>query len=288
LKHRVTAPEPLVSLIIPTRDKPDLLRTCLDSIRAKTTYGNYEILVVDNNSEEAETFVYFEELARDGRVRVVPYPHPFNYSGINNAAVRLARGSIIGLVNNDIEVISPDWLTEMVSWAQQPGIGCVGAKLLYPDDTVQHAGVILGIGGVAGHSHKMSPRNAHGYFSRLKVAQTLSAVTAACMLVRKSIYAEVRGMDSENLKVAFNDVDFCLKVRSAGYRNVWTPFAELYHHESKSRGIEDTPEKQERFRREVETMLVRWGHNLRNDPYYSQHLTQTHEDFSLRSEIANA
>lgn len=282
LKHRVATPEPLVTLIIPTRDKIDFLRTCLNSIREKTTYRNYEIIVVDNNSEEEETFAYFEESARDERVRVMAYPHAFNFSGINNAAVRLARGSIIGLVNNDIEVISPDWLTEMVSWVQQPAIGCVGAKLYYPDDTVQHAGVILGIGGVAGHSHKMSARNEHGYFSRLKLTQTLSAVTAACMLVRKSVYAEVRGLDSDHLTVAFNDVDFCLKVRQAGYRNVWSPFAEMYHHESKSRGTEDTPEKQARFRREVETMLSRWGHLLPTDPFYSTHLSLEQEDFSFR------
>jgi GT2 family glycosyltransferase len=282
LKHRVAAPAPLVSLIIPTRDKADLLRTCLDSIREKTTYRNYEILVVDNNSEEEETLAYFEELTRDARVRVVPYPHPFNYSGINNAAVRLAHGSIVGLVNNDIEVISPDWLTEMVSWAQQPAIGCVGAKLLYPDDTVQHAGVILGIGGVANHAHRLKHRNDPSYFGRAVVAQTLSAVTAACLLVRKNVYAEVRGLDSERLKVAFNDVDFCLKVRCAGYRNVWTPFAELYHHESKSRGLEDTPEKLARFRGEVHTMIERWSLALEHDPYYSEHLTRGHEDFSLR------
>lgn len=282
LKHRVAAPAPLVSLIVPTRDNADVLRTCLDSIRAKTTYGNYEILVVDNNSEEDETLAYFEELARDELVRVLPHPHPFNFSAINNAAVRLARGSIVGLVNNDIEVITADWLTEMVSWAQQPAIGCVGAKLYYPDDTVQHAGVILGIGGVAGHSHKTLPRDSRGYFSRLKVVQTLSAVTAACMLVRKNVYAQVRGLDSEHLKVAFNDVDFCLKVRNAGYRNVWTPFAELYHHESKSRGLEDTPGKIARFNGEIDVMRARWPRDLDYDPYYSINLTKDREDFSLR------
>lgn len=282
VKHRVTAPAPLVSLIIPTKDKADLLRNCLDSIREKTTYGNYEIVVVNNNSEEAETFALFEELARDERVRVMPYPRPFNFSGINNAAVRLARGSIVGLVNNDIEVISPDWLTEMMSWAQQPAIGCVGAKLLYPDDTVQHAGVILGIGGVANHAHRLKHRNDPSYFGRAVVAQTLSAVTAACLLVRKSVYAEVRGLDSERLKVAFNDVDFCLKVRRAGYRNVWTPFAELYHHESKSRGAEDTPEKLARFHGEEETMLKRWADALDSDPYYSINLTREMDDFGLR------
>lgn len=282
LKHRVASPAPLVSLIVPTRDNAGVLRTCLDSIRAKTTYANYEILVVDNNSEEDDTFAYFEELARDERVRVLPHPHPFNFSAINNAAVRLARGSIVGLVNNDIEVITADWLTEMVSWAQQPAIGCVGAKLYYPDDTVQHAGVIVGLGGVAGHSHKHAPRADPGYHRRLQLPQNLSAVTAACMLVRKRVYAEVGGLDSQHLKVAFNDVDFCLKVRNAGYRNVWTPFAELYHHESKSRGYEDTPEKVARFNGEVEVMRARWAGDLDSDPYYSINLTKDREDFSLR------
>jgi GT2 family glycosyltransferase len=282
VKHRVAAPEPLVSLIIPTKDKADLLRNCLDSIREKTTYRNYEIIIADNNSEEGETFAYFEELARDERVRVMPYPHPFNYSGINNAAVRLARGSIVGLVNNDVEVISPGWLTEMVSWAQQPAIGCVGAKLYYPDDTVQHAGVIVGLGGVAGHSHKHSSRTSSGYHRRLQLLQNLSAVTAACMLVRKSLYTEVGGLDGARLKIAFSDVDFCLKVRQAGYRNVWSPFAELYHHESKSRGTEDTPEKQARFRGEIATMRSRWAHLLDCDPFYSINLTRDAEDFALK------
>jgi glycosyltransferase involved in cell wall biosynthesis len=282
VKHRVAAPEPLVSLIIPTKDKADFLRTCLDSIREKTTYRNYEIIVVDNNSEEEETLAYLKEMARDDRVRVMPYPHAFNYSGINNAAVRLARGSIVGLVNNDIEVISPDWLTEMVSWVQQPAIGCVGAKLLYPDDTVQHAGVILGIGGVANHAHRLKHRNDPSYFGRAVVAQTLSAVTAACLLVRKAVYTQVRGLDSEWLKVAFNDVDFCLKVRNAGYRNVWTPFAELYHHESKSRGMEDTPEKLARFHGEVHTMMERWQGDLANDPFYSFNLTREMDDFAIK------
>jgi GT2 family glycosyltransferase len=278
----VPEPAPLVSLIIPTKDRADLLRNCIDSIRVKTTYGNYEIIVVDNNSEEDETFAYFDELARDERVRVLPHPHPFNYSAINNAAVRLARGSIVGLVNNDVEVITSDWLTEMVSWAQQPAIGCVGAKLYYSDDTVQHGGVILGVGGVANHAHRLKRRSDPGYFGRALVAQTLSAVTAACLLVRKAVYAEVRGLDGQRLKVAFNDVDFCLKVRQAGYRNVWTPFAELYHHESKSRGTEDTPEKLARFHSEVRTMVERWQKELARDPYYSVNLAREANDFELR------
>lgn len=283
IKHRIAEPAPLVSLIIPTRDKVEFLRTCITSILEKTTYPHYEIIVMDNNSVEAETFAYFDELRRSDRIRVLPHPHPFNYSAINNEAVRHAQGAILGLVNNDIEVITPEWLTEMVSWAQQERIGCVGAKLSYGDDTIQHAGVILGIGGVANHAHRFLHRTAPGYFGRAVVPQNLSAVTAACLLVRKDVYLEVDGLDEERLKVAFNDVDFCLKVREAGYLNVWTPFAELYHHESKSRGAEDTPEKQARFRGEVETMMERWGDSLNDDPYYSIHLTKNREDFSLGS-----
>jgi GT2 family glycosyltransferase len=169
----------------------------------------------------------------------------------------------------------------MVSWAVQPDIGCVGAKLYYADDTIQHAGVILGIGGVAGHSHKMFPRSSPGYFARLKLAQNLSAVTGACLVVRKEVYEEVGGLNEKDLKVAFNDVDFCLKVREAGYRNIWTPFAELYHYESKSRGEEDSLEKKERFNREVIYMIGRWEKELKVDPYYSRNLTLDREDFSF-------
>lgn len=282
IRHAIATPTPGVSIIIPTKDRVDLLRICIESIVAKTTYEAYEILIVDNNSSEDATLQYFAELSRHRNVRVLPYPHPFNYSAINNAAVQSAAGSMVALVNNDIEVIDGDWLTEMVSWAQQPGIGCVGAKLLYPDGRIQHAGVILGIGGVAGHSHKYAKREELGYNSRLMVVQNVSAVTGACLLVRKAVFEQVSGLDEEHLRVAFNDVDFCLKVREAGYRNVWTPFAELYHHESVSRGVEDTPEKQQRFRYEVEVMQQRWGAALRGDPYYSRSLTITHEDFSLK------
>lgn len=282
LRFRVPEPQPLVSLIIPTRDKVELLRGCIGSIRAKTTYSNYEIIVVDNGSTEAETLAYFEELRKSDNIRILPYDHPFNYSAINNFAVSKARGSIIGLINNDIEVIAPDWLTEMVSWAVQPDIGCVGAKLYYADDTIQHAGVILGIGGVAGHSHKYFPGGAPGYFSRLMLMQDISAVTGACLLVRKEIFEAIGGLNRDALAVAFNDVDFCLRVREAGYLNVWTPYAELYHHESKSRGAEDNPEKAARFLREASYMTSRWAGLLSNDPYYSPNLTLAMEDFSLR------
>lgn len=274
---------PLVSMLIPTRDRRALTETCVRSILDKSTYTNYEILILDNGSIEAETLEFFEQIQQeDKRVRVLRYDYPFNYSAINNFGARYAHGEIIGLINNDLEVISADWLTEMVSHVIRPDIGCVGAKLYYSNDTIQHAGVICSLGGVAGHSHKHFPRNHPGYFYRLLLTQTLSAVTAACLLIRKSVFDEVNGLDEDNLKVAFNDVDFCLKVRSAGYRNLWTPYAELYHYESISRGAEDTPEKIERFRGELEFMKNKWGAALELDPYYSPNLTKDREDFSLQ------
>lgn len=283
LRFKVPEPVPLVSLIIPTRDMVELLSGCIRSIREKTTYDNYEIIVVDNGSVEPETLAYFKKLRKEKAARVIAYNKPFNYSAINNFAVKKAKGSIVGLINNDIEVISPDWLTEMVSWAVQPDVGCVGAKLYYADDTIQHAGVILGIGGVAGHSHKYFPRNSPGYFARLKLAQNLSAVTAACLIVRKEVYQEIGGLNEKDLKVAFNDVDFCLKVREAGYSNVWTPFAELYHLESKSRGGEDSPEKKERFNKEIIYMIGKWEKSLKKDPFYSPNLNLNKEDFDILS-----
>ncbi len=282
VRHAIRQPAPLVTLIIPTRDRVDLLRVAVGSILEKTTYQPFEIIVVDNNSEQAETFAYFDEIASHPNLRIVRYPHPFNYSAINNEAVRHARGEIIGLVNNDVEVITPDWLDEMVSWAQLDRVGCVGAKLYFPDETIQHAGVILGLGGVAGHSHKYLPRGENGYFSRARVLQNLSAVTGACLLVRRTVYDEVGGLDEVSFEVAFNDVDFCLRVRAAGYDNVWTPFAELYHHESPSRGPEDTPEKRARFDRENAQMKQRWAAQLAADPFYSPNLTMDSEDFGLK------
>ncbi|ACX96324.1 glycosyltransferase family 2 protein [Halothiobacillus neapolitanus] len=275
-------PAPLVSLLIPTRDRKTITEIAVRSILDKTTYPNYEIIILDNGSEEPETLDWFAAIQQeDERVKVLRYDHPFNYSAINNFGAQHAKGSLIGLINNDVEVISPDWLTEMVSHALREDIGCVGAKLYYSNDTLQHAGVILGIGGVANHSHKNSKRDSPGYFARLIVAQNFSAVTAACLIIRKSVYDQVGGLDEVNLKVAFNDVDFCLKVREAGYRNLWTPYAELYHHESISRGTEDSPEKQARFRGEVEFMQSKWGDALKLDPFYSPNLTQDREDFSI-------
>jgi len=272
---------PFVSLIIPTRNGFEILRQCIESIRNKTTYSNYEIIIVDNQSDDAQTLHYLTELKRQKIARVLRYEDRFNFSAINNFAVQQCAGELVGLINNDVEVISPDWLSEMVSQAMRPEIGAVGAKLYYGDSRIQHAGVIIGIGGVAGHSHKYYPMDSHGYFSRLKLVQNLSAVTAACILVRREVYDEVGGLDEENLPVAFNDVDFCLRIQEAGYRNLWTPFAQLYHHESVSRGIEDSPEKQLRFTKETEYMKRRWGKRLLSDRYYSPNLSIDSEDFSI-------
>jgi len=275
-------PTPLVSLIIPTRDRIDLLERCINTILQKTTYRAFEIIIVNNQSSCPKTLEYFNKISNEKQIRVIDYSQPFNFSSINNFAASHANGSIIGLINNDIEVLSPGWLDEMVRHVCRPDIGCVGAKLYYPDMRIQHAGVVLGIGGVAGHSHKFFGQHHHGYHSRLSLVQNYSAVTAATLLVRKSVYHEVGGMETD-LSVAFNDVDFCLKVRAAGYRNLWTPFAELIHHESVSRGYEDNPEKQARFQREVDYMKKQWGHILERDPCYSQNLSLTHEDFSYRA-----
>lgn len=272
---------PLVSLIIPTHNGHRYLRQCIDSIRTKTTYRNFEIVVVDNRSDNPDTLAYLAQLANQAGTTVLRDGRPFNFSAINNSAVEKASGEYVCLMNDDVEVITPDWLDEMMSLAIQPHSGAVGARLWYPDNTLQHGGVILGIGGVAGHSHKHLPKGHLGYSARAALTQSLSAVTAACMLVRKSIYLEVGGLDEHNLGVAFNDVDFCLKLVERGYANIWTPFAELYHYESASRGYEDTPEKQARFKGEIDYMLKRWETLLGNDPAYNPNLTIEREDFSL-------
>lgn len=275
---------PLVSLIVPTHNGYHILKTCIESLLEKTTYKHYEIIIVDNRSTCQKTLKFINELVvKNTKVRILKWDNPFNFSEINNFAVSHAKGEIVGLINNDIEVISPDWLTEMISHAIRPEIGCVGAKLYYPNNKIQHAGVILGIGGVAGHSHKHAPRESIGYFRRLHLVQNFSAVTAACLIVKKTIYNQVGGLDHVNLPIAFNDVDFCMKVGEAGYRNVWTPYAEMYHHESISRGSdEETPEKKLRALKESTYMRKKWQKKLQNDPAYNPNLTIESEDFSLR------
>lgn len=276
------APAPMVSLVIPTRDGYEMLKMCIDSILDRTSYPHYEILIVDNQSTCARTLAYMRALEADGKARVLRFDRPFNYSAINNFAAAQARGSLLGLVNNDVEVINADWLSEMVSHAVRPDIGCVGAKLYYPNDTIQHAGVICGLGGVANHGHRHFQKDSPGYFGRLWLTHNLSAVTAAVLVLRKEVFDQVGGLDEQGLPVAFNDVDLCLKVMSAGYRNLWTPYAELYHHESVSRGSDETPEKRARFVGEVDVMQKRWAPLLANDPYYNPNLTRYREDFSLR------
>lgn len=284
-KYDLPATPPLVSIIIPTRNGLNLLKQCIDSILTKTIYSLYELIIIDNGSDDVATLNYLQTLTANPQtkkvVHIIRDDSPFNYSRLNNQAVSKAKGEVIALLNNDIEVISPEWLTEMVSHAIRPGVGAVGAKLWYPDNTLQHGGVLLGVGGVAAHSHPHIRRDYLGYFSRAALVQNYSAVTAACLVVRKHVYQQVGGLNELDLAVAFNDVDFCIRVREAGYRNVWTPFAELYHHESATRGYEDTIEKQIRFAGEVQYMQRRWGDLLSKDPAYSPNLTLESADFTL-------
>lgn len=269
VRYPVPSPAPLVSIIVPTRDRVELLRACIESVLRTTTYPAYEILVVDNQSREADTLAYFRTLAGDDRVRVIAYDAPFNYSRINNFAATEARGDLLCLLNNDITVITPGWLEEMVAHATRPGVGAVGAMLYYPNDTIQHAGVVVGAHGVAAHAYAGDIRGCVGHMSRARLTQEMSAVTAACLVVRRDAYEAVDGLDP-HLDVAFNDVDFCLRLRAAGYRNVWTPFAELYHHESATRGYETSPEKMARFNGELVYMQNKWGAVLEHDPAYSR------------------
>ena len=274
-------PAPSVSLIIPTRDRVSLLRGCVDGLLHHTAYDNCEIIIIDNDSCEIGTMQYLASLQKEPKVRILRSAGEFNYSALNNRAVGEAEGDLIGFINNDIEVIHPEWLQEMVTQVIQPGVGAVGAKLYYPDNTIQHAGVILGLGGVAGHSHRYFPRSDVGYFGRLQLVHDVSCVTAACMLMPKAVFEEVGGLDETNLTVAFNDVDLCLKIREAGYRIIWTPYAELYHLESASRGSDEVPEKIQRAIQEREYMKKRWGDALRHDPLYNRNLSLEYEDYRL-------
>ena len=281
IAYEIPSDEPLVSILIPTKDRIDLLKTCVDSILKITEYKNFEILILDNDSIEENSHKYFEQISEIKNIKVIRVKSSFNYSYINNYGVKQANGNILAFVNNDIEITDPDWLREMVSHAIRKDIGCVGAKLLYPNKTIQHAGVIIGIGGVAGHSFKNYPSTHSGYKHRLKLVQNYSAVTAACLVVEKEIFEKVGGFDEENLKVAFNDVDFCLKVLLAGFRNLWTPYSVMIHHESASRGLEKTITQKKRFQKEVLFMQKKWSDTLMNDSFYNPNLSLDSEDFSL-------
>ncbi|MDK9694626.1 MAG: glycosyltransferase [Sulfurimonas sp.] len=281
VNYPLPTPTPLVSILIPTRDGYDILSKCIESIYAKTLYPNYEIIVIDNETTCKRTLNYFKKIKTYKNLTILEYRATFNYSAINNYAVAHAKGDVIVLMNNDAEVISQGWLIEMMQHVMREEIGAVGAKLYYDNDTVQHAGVILGLYGCAGHSHKHFLRDADGYFGRLKIIQNYSAVTAACLAVRKKLYEEVGGLEEEHLTVAFNDVDFCIKILQKGYRNLWTPYAELYHHESISRGANDTPQKKERAAKEVAYMRDKWLSQLQEDKMYNHNLTKKNEIFGI-------
>lgn len=274
---------PLVSVIIPNKDHTDDLDICLKSLYEKSSYKNFEVIIVENNSTEKETFEYYEALTqKHGNVKIVKWEGNFNYSAINNFGVSYAKGEYILLLNNDVEIINGSCLEEMLMFAQRKDVGAVGAKLYYSDDTVQHAGVILGLGGTAGHAHKHFGRSHPGYMARASIAQNLTACTAACLMMRRDVFDEVGGLD-ESFEVAFNDVDLCMKIRKKGYLIVFTPYAELYHYESKSRGNDSTPEKLERFRGEIDRFKEKWQKQLDDgDPYYNPNLTLTRDDFSLK------
>ncbi|MCD7715616.1 MAG: glycosyltransferase family 2 protein [Lachnospiraceae bacterium] len=284
---------PLVSVVIPNKDETDTLKLCLASIFEKTTWKNFEIIIVENNSETGEIFDYYKEIDGRNGVHVVYYENEkqtgFNYSAINNFGIRHAKGDYILCMNNDMEVISPDWMTELLGHCMRPGTGAVGARLYYPDDTIQHAGIVIGIGGVSGVAGNILvglKRGHTGYMHRESLQQDLSAVTAACMMIRREAYDAVGGFE-EKLAVAFNDVDFCLKIREAGYLVVYDPYAELYHYESKTRGAEDTEEKARRFQRELEYMRTRWIRILKEgDPYYNRNFSLTKWNYSLRNDAS--
>jgi len=273
---------PKVSIIIPSKDKTGILKACISSILDKTDYPNYQIIIVDNLSEEKDTYEYYRHLKDYCQISIIHYNKPFNYSAINNYAVSQIETDHLLFLNNDTEIINANWITSMLEHAQRREVGAVGAKLYYPNDTIQHAGVIVGLGGVAGHSHKHFSKDASGYFYRPHIIQNLSAVTGACMMMRSEIFAEVDGFD-ERYSHAFNDIDLCLKIRERGYLIIYTPYAELYHHESLTRGYEGAPEKLKRFQKEIKLFKEKWGHILeRVDIYYNPNLTLNREDFSLK------
>ena len=273
---------PLVTMIIPTKDKLQLLRPCIDSLLRRTDYPAFEMLIVDNASVDRRTLAYFDEIGANPKVRVLRYREPFNYSAINNFAARHARGSYLCLLNNDTEVVEPSWLTELMRYAVRSDVGAVGAKLLYEDGSIQHAGVVVGIGDAAGHPHRFLPAGRPGYFRMAHVPQFISAVTGACLVVEKSKFEAVGGLDEEKLAVAYNDVDLCLKLEAAGWRNVYVPHAVLLHHESKSRGNDMAPAQFGRYSRELTVLQERWKTKTYEDPLHNPNLDRYSETYVLR------
>lgn len=280
VSYEIPHSQPKVDIIIPTKNGYNILSKCIKSIIKKTDYQNYKIIIIDNGSDDIKTLKYLERLSRLGVAKVLKMPGPFNFSKINNEATKNCDGDILAFLNDDIEIITESWLTEMTSLAIRNDVGAVGARLWYPDGRLQHGGVILGIGGAAGHAHKFFKMGQCGYQERINRRSAYSAVTGACLVVQRNKFNEVGGFDSVNLKVAYNDIDFCLKLREIGYENIWTPFAEMYHHESISRGHENTPEKIARFNAEKSFLIKKWGYVIRGDPFYNKNLSRRHEDYS--------
>ena len=273
---------PLVSIIIPNKDEKETLKDCIESIRKKTEYENYEIIIVENNSTTEEIFQYYKELSQDPRIRLLRWKKEFNYSAINNYGVSHARGEYLLFLNNDVKIITPGWIKEMLGVCQRPEVGAVGVKLIYPDNTIQHAGCVIGIGGIAGHMFVDMPSNRTGYLHKASILQDMSAVTAACMMMKRTAFEEAGGF-TEKLAVAFNDVDLCLKVRKNEKLIVYDPYVQLYHMESKTRGAEDSTEKVRRFQEEIEYMRCQWIDILKKgDPYYNKNLSLTKWNYSLR------
>ena len=283
--YRVQYPvqgQPLVSVIIPNKDEKETLQTCMESLKNNTDYQNFEIIIVENNSTTEEIFQYYKELSRDPQIRLLRWTKAFNYSAINNFGASHARGEYLLFLNNDIKTIRPSWMEEMLGVCQRPEVGAVGAKLIYPDHTIQHAGCVVGMGGIAGHMFVDMPADRTGYLHKASLLQDMSAVTAACMMMKKKVFEEAGGF-TEELAVAFNDVDLCLKVRKKGFLIVYDPYAELYHMESKTRGAEDSEEKVRRFQTEIEYMRCHWLDILKNgDPYYNKNLSLTKWNYSLK------
>ena len=273
LRHPLPDPEPLVSIVIPTRDRKDLLETCINSLDRATSYRNKEIIILDNDSAEVETKTYFAALSQRSDVRILPAPGPFNYPRLINLGASHARGELLMTLNNDIEAFEPDWLNEMVSQVSRPGVGLVGCLLLYPDRSVQHAGVIVGLSGVAGHIYADAAPDDPGYAGRIYVTQDLSAVTGACQLMRRALFEQLGRLDERHLAVAYNDIDFCLRVREAGLRVIYTPHARLLHRHSASRGSDVRVERLASFTWEREYMRSRWAHVIFDDPFFNPNLS---------------
>jgi GT2 family glycosyltransferase len=273
---------PGVSIIVPTRDKLEILRPCIESTLNSTNYPEFELIIVDNGSSDPDTLTYLSEVSKRANVRVIPFDRPYNYSEINNFAVNQAAHPFICLLNNDTEVLANDWLMELMRYAVRPDIGAAGAKLLYDDGSIQHAGVIIGICEAAGHAHRFERSDEPGYFAQTHIAHVVSAVTAACLVVEKSKFLSVGGFDAEHLAIAYNDVDLCLKLERAGWRNMYVPHATLLHHESKSRGQDFSPKNIDRYKRELSTLQERWGTIAYEDPRHNRNLDRYKETFILR------